>query len=300
MKRALPTLPARDAASPTPRPDEGVVSWNMNTTCNYRCTYCTQRFLDDRGRWAQDVPRFLAGFAALPGPWEVKLSGGEPFRHPLFLDVVAGLAAQGRFVSVVTNFSAPDDEIDAFVAAAGTSLRTLSCSLHLEYAEPDAFLAKMLRVRLPAGASIHATAVATKDALPLLGALQRRFADAGAVLKVQPEKQGREVRPYDDDEQDELVRLGGHNGTGLVAPDFGGQPCWAGTRYFVVDDRGECFRCYPARRYRVEKMGNLLDGSFRLGDAPAPCRYRYCNCTVPIARRMMPVGAVVDGARESA
>jgi molybdenum cofactor biosynthesis enzyme MoaA len=31
----------------------------MNTTCNYRCSYCTQRFLDDRKRWAKDVPAFV-------------------------------------------------------------------------------------------------------------------------------------------------------------------------------------------------------------------------------------------------
>ena len=27
----------------------GAVSWNMNDTCNYRCSYCTQRLLPDRG-----------------------------------------------------------------------------------------------------------------------------------------------------------------------------------------------------------------------------------------------------------
>ena len=57
-------------------PLEGVASWNMNTTCNYRCSYCTQRFVDDRGQWARDLPRFIAAFAALPGDWEIKLSGG--------------------------------------------------------------------------------------------------------------------------------------------------------------------------------------------------------------------------------
>src|SRR6185503_3615226 len=87
-------LPVHGAGEPgddrvTPRyPLEGVVSWNMNTTCNYRCSYCTQRFLDDRAQWARDLPRFLAAFAALPGDWEIKLSGGEPFCHPDFFDAV--------------------------------------------------------------------------------------------------------------------------------------------------------------------------------------------------------------------
>jgi organic radical activating enzyme len=303
MKRALPELPPGRVVKPaTARPDEGVVSWNMNTTCNYRCTYCTQRFLDDRGRWADDVPRFLAGFARLTGPWEVKLSGGEPFQHPRFTDVVRGLALQGKRVSVVTNFSASVEKLAAFVAAAGDQLRSLSCSLHLEYAEPAEYLEKAVRVKatLPAGASLHVTCVATHANLPLLSALQRTFEARGVPFKVQPEKQAREVIAYDDDEKHELVQLGGHNGTGLLAADFGGQPCWAGARYFIVDDRGECFRCYPARRYRVERMGNLLDGTFTLHDAPQPCLYRYCGCTVPIARAMMPLDGVVDRAIEEA
>lgn len=318
MKRALPPLPADRLVHPAPPPpDEGVVSWNMNTTCNYRCSYCTQRFLDDRGRWARDVPAFLDAFGRLPAdsgvPWEVKLSGGEPFLHPGFLDVVAGLRARGLFISVVTNFSR-DALVLPFLEAAGDKLRVLSCSLHLEYVavddalaagpsgsagKPDTLAAFLGRAQaaeraLPAGASLVVTCVATRANLPLLAGLRRRFDEAGVRLKVQPEKQGREVIAYEAHERAELVKLGGHNDTGKIAPDFGAQPCWAGARYFVVDDRGEAWRCYPARRYRSEHLGNIVDGSFRLSEAARPCLYRYCNCTVPIARGMMPVDAGVD------
>lgn len=298
MKRALPTIPAdRVIAAAPAAPDEGVVSWNMNTLCNYRCSYCTQRFLDDRKRWAHDVPAFLDAFGALPAasgvPWEVKLSGGEPFMHPGFNDVVRGLKDRGLFVSVVTNFSV---DANAFVDAAGDHLRVLSCSLHLEFADVDVFRAHAVAVaaRLPKSASLVVTCVATQANLPRVEELARSFADVGVRFKVQPEKQGREIVAYDDAGTALLYRLGGHNGTGHIAHDFGGQPCWAGARYFIVDDVGDAYRCYPARRYRVEQLGNLTDGSFRLHDAATPCRYRSCNCTVPIARGMMPVSAVVD------
>lgn len=301
-----PTLPA------TPEPPRGVVSWNMNTSCNYRCSYCTQRFLDDRGRWARDLPRFLAAFARLPGAWEIKLSGGEPFTHPEFLAAVRGLAALEWTVSVVTNFSATPARLLEFLDAAGPRLGVLSCSLHLEYVAVDdapgkrdtlrGFLERcaQAQARLPAGASLCVTCVATRANLPLLPGLAERFAAAGVAFKVQPEKQGREVVDYSPAELRQLVRLGGHNRTGAVAPDFGGQPCWAGARYFIVDDRGEAYRCYPARRYRVERLGNLLDGSFAPTDGPTPCRYRYCNCTVPISRGMMPRAAADDAAVRAA
>ena len=104
-----------------PAPEEGVVSWNVNTACNFRCTYCTQRFKEDRGRWARDTERFLAAFARLPGKWEFKLSGGEPFVHPTLLEIVDGLTKLGHRISVVTNFSAKEERLEAFVRAARLS-----------------------------------------------------------------------------------------------------------------------------------------------------------------------------------
>ena len=311
----LPPLPERPIWPAPPEPARGVISWNMNTSCNYRCGYCTQRFLDDRGRWASDLPRFLAAFARLPGAWEIKLSGGEPFVHPEFLSAVRGLAELGWTVSVVTNFSAKPDKLAAFLDAAGPRLGVLSASLHLDYVaiddasntprKPDTltqFIARCQYVlgRLPAGASLCVTCVATHEALPLLPGLADSFKNAGVTFKVQPEKQGRAVVDYEPAQLRQLVALGGHNLTGQVAPDFGGQPCWAGSRYFIVDDRGEAYRCYPARRYRVERLGNLLDGSFALSAGPTPCRYRYCNCTVPISRGMMPREAADDVAVRAA
>ncbi|MBI5495737.1 MAG: radical SAM protein [Deltaproteobacteria bacterium] len=292
--------------TPTAPPDEGVISWNMNTTCNYRCSYCTQRFKDDRGRWARDVPRFIDAFVALPGAWEVKLSGGEPFIHPQFLDVVRALAARGFRVGVVTNFSAPRNELDAFLDAAGERLSVLSASLHLEYVREEDpsgrhgtvahFIERLRHVagRIGPSSSVCATCVATAANLPRLPALRARFEDAGIPFKVQPDKQDGRVVAYGQEQVRELVRLGGHNRTGMVAPSFQGRPCWAGARYFIVDDQGNAYRCYPARRRRTEALGNLLDGTFHPHAGPRPCLYDYCNCTVPIARGMMPTEGAPD------
>ena len=271
----------------TPYPLEGVVSWNMNTVCNYRCSYCTQRFVDDRKQWARDLPAFVDAFVALPGDWEIKLSGGEPFRHPGFLDAVTALARGGLRVSVVTNFSASRDELAAFVEATRARPGLVSASLHLEHVDAEAF-----RDKASWFAGLHAggfcvTCVATRALLPRLGELRERFAPLS--FKVQPEKQDRDVIAYTAPELEQLRGLGGHNDTGFVAPSFEGLPCWAGARYFIVDHRGEAYRCYPARRYRTEHLGNLVDGSFQLGWEARPCRYAYCNCTVPQQRGMVPL-----------
>ncbi len=271
-----------------PYPMEGVCAWNMNTVCNYRCTYCTQRFLDDRKQWARDLPLFLAAFGRrLVGDWEVKLSGGEPFLHPSFLEAVGALAQQGRRVSVVTNLSASPATLAAFAEATRARPGVISASLHLEYADPAAFIGKLAALAAVHAGTVVATCVATRANLPRLPALIDSFAAAGLTLRVQPEKQDREVTGYTPEELSQLRDLGGHNGTGEIAPSFEGQPCWAGARYFVMDHRGEAWRCYPSRRYRSEPLGNFLSPAFRLGPAATACRYRYCNCTVPVQRGMV-------------
>lgn len=269
--------------------------WNINTTCNYRCSYCTQRFLEDRARWARDTTAFLRGFSQLPGPWEIKLSGGEPFQHPTFLEIVSGLRSLGHSISVVTNFSASPEKLQAFLNAAGAALRVFSASLHLEYisqpSDLQAFIdkGKTVQANLPPQGAFNVTCVATQQHLPYLAELAERFAVQGLRFKVQPEKQSGDVIPYTAAEQAELLRLGGHNRSGQVAWNFAGRPCWSGARAFTLDDRGQAWRCYPARRYRAQYLGNLLDGSFRLAAGPSPCLYAYCNCTVPLERGMMPI-----------
>jgi MoaA/NifB/PqqE/SkfB family radical SAM enzyme len=303
MGKRLLTLaeppPSPKDVPPTPRPEEGAVSWNINTACNYRCSYCTQRFKEDRGRWSRDTPRFLEAFARLPGRWEIKLSGGEPFVHPTLLDIVHGLARLEHRVSIVTNLSATREKLSAFVEAAGGRVGVFSCSLHLEYVEDDvgafvdkaAWLASRLAARHAPGLPephLCVTTVATRAAMPHLHALAERFARQGVTFKVQPEKQGSEVIVYTAEEERLLLALGGHNRTGSILHETAGLPCWSGARYFILDDVGEAYRCYPARRHRIERMGNFLSPDFKLAHGPSTCLYRSCYCTVPIARGMMP------------
>jgi organic radical activating enzyme len=268
-------------------PLSGVVSWNMNTSCNYRCSYCTQRFVENRRQWAHDLPSFLKAFSSLAGDWEIKLSGGEPFRHPQFLEAVAALASAGLRVSLVTNFSATRDELVEFARLTSENPGLVSASLHPEHVEAQVFLDKVLWFSKVHLGRINVTTVATRQILPALPAIKSLFEEARVTFRLQPEKHDRDVIEYTESERQQLVALGGHNETGRIDPDLFGQPCWAGARYFIVDHLGNAYRCYPARRYRQECLGNLLDGTFRRWLEPAPCRYHYCNCTVPQQRGMV-------------
>lgn len=285
----------------TPRPPEGVVTWNMTTVCNLHCSYCTQRHKSNRGRPPRAAEGFIAAFSRLPGRWEIKLSGGEPFTHPDLDTIVSSIAALGHRVSVVTNFTASRDRLTAFVTAARGRIGVFACSLHLEHVNDtpklDEFIDRacwlaqlLLRHAEPGLSSPHlcVTSVATRTALPRLPELAERFGSRGISFKIQPEKQDRDVIGYTETERAAIFALGGHNMTGDIRHSFRDRPCWAGSRSFILDDLGAAWRCYPARRYKLESLGDFTGERFTLNDGPRPCLYDYCNCTVPIARGMMP------------
>jgi MoaA/NifB/PqqE/SkfB family radical SAM enzyme len=297
-KTLLPWPPKTNLSSggfdAPPTPAEGVITWNINTTCNYRCSYCTQRFLEDRARWSQDTPAFLHAFQRkLPGTWEIKISGGEPFQHPTLNEIVAGIREANHFVSVVTNFSAPMKKLESFLQSAQSSLRVFSASLHLEYVDSDAELssfaerATFVQEKIAGFGSFNITCVATRQNISRLLELKNFFEARGLRFKIQPEKQERDIIEYTDEEKRFLLSLGGHNQLQELHFNFQGRPCWAGAKSFTLDDKGNAWRCYPARRYRAQYLGNLLTENFSLADGPSPCLYAYCNCTVPIERKMM-------------
>lgn len=271
----------------------GIISWNMNDSCNYRCSYCTQRNMADR-RGVLAGERFqqaLDTFARLPGSWEIKLSGGEPFRQPELVEITRQLVEQGHCISIQTNFSASEDRVREFLESTRGALNLFSASLHLEYDSPQAFLAKYQWIRPyeSLGVRFHVTSVAVPHRLlQLRDEIAPFFKSHGIMFKVQPEKIDGYVRDYTADEQQILLQLGGHNHTGRIENNFQGKRCRSGANYLVVKSNGKAFRCYPASRLggKFAERGSLKDG-FQLLDGPAICPYTYCNCTVPIQRGMI-------------
>jgi len=214
----------------------GVVSWNMNDTCNYRCSYCTQRHMPDRTGSLQDIEQTLETFRSLPGHWEFKLSGGEPFRQPGLDDIVAGLVAMGHSISVQTNFSAPEPKLRSFLEASKGALNLFSASLHLEYATPEDFVERYAIVQEyeHLGLSFHVTSVGTPDRLQeLKDKVLPFFESHGITLKIQPEKVRGYVREYSDQQKETLIQLGGHNQTGKIEHNFQGKLCYSGANYIV-------------------------------------------------------------------
>jgi len=269
----------------------GVLSWNITDLCNYRCAYCTQRTMAERTRSLGPLPSVLAALDRLPGRWEIKLSGGEPFEQPGLVELCQDLVARGHVISIQTNFSAPPELVTAFLDATRGSLHTFSASLHLDHATPQQFLERrgLLAPYEADGLRFHVTSVATEARLrELRDHVAPLLARHGVVFKVQPQKVDGYVRPYDEEQRRMLHELGGHNLTGVISHDFQGRLCHAGSRYLVIKSSGQAYRCYPASRLggRYARLGSLAQG-LQLLDGPRICPYPCCNCTVPIDRGMI-------------
>ena len=269
-----------------PRP---VVSWNIVGGCNYRCSYCVQKHLPGIGGPSDEqLERALTALTALPGEWEFKISGGEPFLLKGLPEVARRFALAGHKVSLLTNLSAPLAKIEEFVAAAGERLRTFSCSLHREEVSEDEFFEKARAVKAMLARYPRATFVVNSVVVPgTVGQVARsraRFEGAGLKFYPQLMRVNGALTSYGVLDR---LRVARHFGD-LVSPaqmnrsySFKGRQCHAGSKYFIVHPKGDAFTCYPGKRVGDGHLGNVFDGTLRLREGARPCPYEVCPCTVP-------------------
>ncbi len=270
----------------SPRP---VVNWNIVGGCNYRCSYCVQKHaVGIGGPDDAALERGLETLAALPGVWEFKISGGEPFLLKRLPEVAERLVGARHRVSLLTNLSVPLPVIERFIDAAGDGLRTFSCSLHLEGTAIDEFLLKAQAVKAKLLARPKASFVVNHVVQPgqigQAADLRRRFENEG--IKFYPQLMRVDGRPADYGPIDrwklqrafaDLAGPGGMN----RGYSHTGKPCHAGSRYFIIHPKGDAYACYPAKRHDEGHLGNIYAGTLKLNDGPLPCAYDICPCTVP-------------------
>jgi MoaA/NifB/PqqE/SkfB family radical SAM enzyme len=271
------------------------VEWQVCGVCNYDCTYCIQSPKTRVGHPSDDeVSRFLDFFAALPGSWEVKMTGGEPFAFPAFLDrIVPGLIERTTHkVSVLTNLSAPPAQLARFAALTKGRLGIVSASIHLEHVDITAFVekARQFRAAIDPAASMVINAVLVPGRLEHVEEARAAITAAGLRFFPQVMKIGGGTFAYDEDDRalvSELVGLRPNPRTANTAPSYRGRMCFTGVDYFVLTQRGDAFRCRTARRFNEGFLGNVLEGTFGLASAPSRCTYDICPCTVPANRGMI-------------
>lgn len=270
------------------------IEWQTNGVCNYDCSYCIQSRQYRQGHPTDaDIDKFLEFFGGVPGVWEIKMSGGEPFAFRGFLErVIPGLAPLPHRVSVLTNLSAPVSSLRRFVDLVGDKLSVVSASLHREYTSVEKFVEKaaQLRLWLRPETALVVNSVLVPGTLEDLEAVRRLIEESGLRYFPQVMKTKHGVYPYAPSDLVMIQRLTGKSPTSReanMAPSYRGRNCWTGVEYFVLEQNGDAWSCRTARRFRQGYMGNVLDETFKLLTQPRRCVYDICPCTVPANRGMI-------------
>jgi MoaA/NifB/PqqE/SkfB family radical SAM enzyme len=270
------------------------IEWQTNGVCNYDCSYCIQSRKYRQGHPTDaDIDKFLDFFGSVPGVWEIKMSGGEPFAFRGFLErIIPGLAPLPHRVSVLTNLSAPVSSLRRFVDLVGDKLSVVSASLHREYTSVEKFVEKaaQLRLWLRPETALVVNSVLVPGTLEDLEAVRRLIEESGLRYFPQVMKTKHGVYPYAPSDLVMIRRLTGKSPTSReanMAPSYRGRNCWTGVEYFVLEQNGDAWSCRTARRFKQGYMGNVLDETFKLLTQPRRCVYDICPCTVPANRGMI-------------
>ncbi|MBI5495739.1 MAG: hypothetical protein HY904_12010 [Deltaproteobacteria bacterium] len=195
-----PEPPVEDGPAAPPWPHVPTVEWQVCGVCNYHCSYCIQSREHRQGHPTDEhLDRMLAFLGSLPGTWEIKTTGGEPFAFRGFMKrIVPALMRTRHRVSTLTNLSAPLPVLGRFAELTHGRLSVLSASLHLEFTAPETFITKLtsLRPLLADDARVVVNCVLVPDRLDEVRAARDCARGRLCVLPAAHEGQGRCARVH--------------------------------------------------------------------------------------------------------
>ena len=273
------------------------VEWQICGHCNYDCSYCIQS-RKHRVGYPDDaqIERALAVLSELPGRWEVKMTGGEPFASPRFLrHVLPGLMRTPHTVSTLTNLSAPPRALERFAALTHGRLGVVSASLHLEFTRPAEFLERLrvLRAAVHPDARIVVNSVLVPGRLAEVAEARAQVEAAGFRFFPQWLKVKGARHEYSAEDMVWVRRIVGdlelaaQQRSANLAPAYTGRACYSGARYFVLLQDGTAWSCRSARRHGEGGLGAVYGEDLALRTGPRRCSYAICPCAVPANRGMI-------------
>lgn len=257
-------------------------SWYLNNECNYRCSYCKP----------QDIKTVFAGVDKWFAIWDdiynkygschIHISGGEPFIYPDFIKLITGLSKK-HTLEFSTNLS---QDMTPFIDNISPQRARLGGSFHPEFADFDDFLNKILLLK-DKGYETWVNYVAYVPHLKNMAKYKKIVEENGIRFSVQPFNGKFEGRDYPQNYTEEEKRIMSFGETDQVNKEtidwrtdgkkssIRGSLCRMGQMYARIYPDTEVYRCCGNGALR---LGNLLDGTFKLLEYPLPCECDNCPC----------------------
>lgn len=277
-------------------PNYVFVTWDIHYGCNYNCMYCnTPKPWDPPGKWERGrdkvvypgIDRWIKVWEDIYkryGSCEIHITGGEPFVYPSFMELITHLS-KIHTLEIITNLAW---DPDYFVNNLSPERVRIGTSFHPEFANLEEFLKKHLILR-EYGFETWANYVAHPAILDKMGEYKSEFDKLGISFNIQPYlgwHQDREYPAgYTDSELSYLKSCYGNEDivnkktiewkTGQEKRNMRDRPCRMGQMYAKVYPIGDAYRCCAQG---TAKIGNLIDGTFKLTEEPLPCESEHCFC----------------------
>ncbi|MBN2407442.1 MAG: radical SAM protein [Elusimicrobia bacterium] len=265
-------------------------TWDITYDCNYRCTYCSLGYEEERARKPKTVilkpekwMEIWSGIYERYGSAQVHLSGGEPFCYPGIMDIVEGLVSMHTF-ECSTNLSW---DVKEFSARVPPDRARIGTSFHPQMVSFDEFLGKVLELR-DAGYEVWSNYVAYPPFIKDLGGAKKRFSSEGINMSILTFEGVYEGKSYPDGYSEEEIRYLRELGADLpwVRKSMnwtfdkekyakGPRKCLMGVMYAKIHPDGNAYRCCAQDPV---KLGNLFDGTFELLEEAAMCDKEACPC----------------------
>ena len=276
------------------------IDWILLDTCNYRCAYCFSppEVLARKLRPVATVDEWRDAFNALGRACMVHMTGGEPTIYPEFPKLCAAVTER-HFISLNSNLT--HRSLLEFARLVDPSrVSFINAALHLEerdrHSGRELFLERVIMLRaqkFPVIVSLVATPAALArfdEAIDLFKAsgvgvvpkLFRGVYEGRNYPENYTESEKHRFRQFSAQAREIYQPLFDRNGEWPTidmlhdddhvdgVPSFGGTSCDAGHLFVKMMPNGDVMRCGK------DKLGNLLERSFKPRRRPAACDTEYC------------------------
>jgi MoaA/NifB/PqqE/SkfB family radical SAM enzyme len=266
-----------------------VFAWDMHYACNYRCPYCfytvagweelaKRCVYKTAAEWSEVWGRIAARY----GRCQLRITAGEPFAYPDFVEVVTAVTKL-HDVQITTNGSLPKAVAD-FASRIDPARAELDCTIHPLVGDFRVFTDNVNLLRAK-GFVANVCYLAYPGQTAQMLDFKRRFAENNIRMNLAVfwgQYQGREYpHAYTDEEKSWIRSVSGRDigpeTVGLDPIPVNGKLCGAGQCYAVVQADGRVYRCGQLCR-EGQSLGSIFDPAFELHQAPAPCSADYCRC----------------------
>ncbi|HRY28523.1 MAG TPA: hypothetical protein P5079_00645 [Elusimicrobiota bacterium] len=320
-KTSRPAGPSTTAVGTLYRPktaaDRITFTWNIHHSCNYRCPYCFMATDPIHTFRKNSYP----ALDQLVGVWErmyrlygscvLKISGGEPFIYPHFVELLEGLSAH-HFLDFSSNLSW---DVRGLIGRLPPRSVHIDPSFHPGfYKDIEEFAEKCLLLKKQDSlGSVHIVAYPPflqkmrgyKEVLQRKGLdivflpFRGRYRDKQYPESYSPAEKEL-LRDLARSNRDETKNPPAASAPPAAAKPFiekvneqyfswfvenknapgpqGGRLCWQGARYGKIYSNLDVYRCCTREDSPELYVGNLLDPEFRLLDGPRPCPMTDCAC----------------------